>query len=283
MLIVGLILLIPICFYGYLFYESHSLENQIAKVESLLDTEELSLAQVGEAKQKLKELIVSNPNDTRLSELSDNVAIAYLNLAKEAESRHSLDVAIKFLREGLKETENEEIIYTINSALRKLKNRRKIIASLEQSFRRGLEESPVTADSLSFVWSVLDQLSQIDPSHPILMSGRQRIEHEIIVAAKRKVQKGAWQQALQLIEGSRVKLPESMALLDVYKELQEGFQVQLKKEKEAKNKRLSKTQARKTQVEKSSDIGLSTDIKKNTGPAPKIKWVILPKGAEKID
>jgi len=283
LLIIGLILLIPICFYGYLFYESHSLENQIAKVESLLDAEELSYSQVGEAKQKLKELIASNPDDTRLSAMSDNVAIAYLNLAKEAESRHSLDAAIKFLREGLKETENEEIIDTLNSSLGKLENRRKIIASLEQSFRRGLEESPITANSLSFVWSVLDQLSQIDPSHPVLTSGRQRIEQEVIATARRKVQKGAWQQALQLIQDSKVKLPESMALLDVYKELQEGYQVQLKREKEAKYKRLSKIRARKAQVEQSSDSGLSTDIKKNTEPVPKIKWVILPKGAEKID
>jgi serine/threonine protein kinase len=78
MLILGLILLMPICFYGYLFYESKSLGNQIANVEFLLDAEGLSLSQVGEAKQKLKELIALNPNDTRLSALSDNVAIAYI-------------------------------------------------------------------------------------------------------------------------------------------------------------------------------------------------------------
>jgi hypothetical protein len=207
----------------------------------------------------------------------------YLNLAKETESRHDLDMAINLLKKGLKETENADIIDTLNSSLRKLDNRREIIASLEQSIQRGLEESPVTTESLNFVWTVLDQLSQIDPSHPLLMNSHQRIEQEVITVAKGKVQQGLRLQALQLIEDSKVKLPESIVLLDVYKELQEGYQAQLKKEKDAKKKRLNKIQARKTQVEKSSDIGSPTDIKKNSRPAPKIKWVILPKGAEKID
>ncbi len=242
-------LLAPAGYYGYRYFYHQRLEQRIESLADTLRQGNLTSEQAQQASARLRALALEAGRDSRLKQIADHLAMQYLHLANSAARQQRWQDALNYLALARQLHAKQSIVKVLTVRQNEILSqqaRQREIEALQNNFAVQLTQMQASPDPASVrkVLSILDQLADVAPAHPLLLEGRKRLVTRLAEEIRRYAQTRQWRQGMQRADAFLVLLPDSVELLQARDELDKGYQAQL-----LRQRKIAEEQAHKQRLQ----------------------------------
>ncbi len=192
---------------------------------------------------KARELV---PDDPRIEQGRANIGRAYLDLARESRAKGEWEQARTYVNQGLALEVSGQINDALSAELPEIsraeEQSRQLMAEAERKkleqerqqkieafytrFDENLANMKLTVEDGRRMLADLDKLAALNPTDPLLGSGRSRIADRFAEEGVKLAGSDDWNKAISLVQDGMSVIPESPKLAVQLEELRRGFETQ---------------------------------------------------------